>query len=53
MNRLDADGVKFPRVTVYLDDRNLELTKECSDVLAAIKTNADAVKFTELYGNAV
>ncbi|KAF5246242.1 hypothetical protein FAUST_1359 [Fusarium austroamericanum] len=35
----------FPRVTLSLDDGNLELTQECKNELATVKTREDAGRF--------
>ncbi|KAF5672305.1 membrane attack complex component perforin [Fusarium heterosporum] len=40
----------FPRVTVFLDSRSLELTTECSDALYRIKTKEDLYAFQDVYG---
>ncbi|KAF4992924.1 hypothetical protein FGRMN_6868 [Fusarium graminum] len=40
----------FPRVTVFLDSRSLELTTECSDALYRIKTKEDLHEFQDVYG---
>ncbi|CAF3575217.1 unnamed protein product [Fusarium graminearum] len=40
----------FPRVTLSLDDGNLELTQECKKELATVKTREDAGRFKRKFG---
>ncbi|PTD10287.1 hypothetical protein FCULG_00007629 [Fusarium culmorum] len=40
----------FPRVTLSLDDGNLELTQECKNELATVKTREDAGRFKRKFG---
>ncbi|GKU05131.1 membrane attack complex component perforin [Fusarium langsethiae] len=40
----------FPRVTLSLDNDNLELTQECKNDLATIKTREDAGRFKRKFG---
>ncbi|ESU13948.1 hypothetical protein FGSG_07664 [Fusarium graminearum PH-1] len=40
----------FPRVTLNLDDGNLELTQECKKELATVKTREDAGRFKRKFG---
>ncbi|KAF4946005.1 hypothetical protein FGADI_11508 [Fusarium gaditjirri] len=39
----------FPRVTVFLDSRSIELTPECSEALYDIRTKEDAENFRDVY----
>lgn len=41
---------KFPRATVFLDDRSLELTPECEDALRLVKDKESLQKFQNDYG---
>ncbi|KAM4054632.1 MAC/Perforin domain-containing protein [Hirsutella rhossiliensis] len=40
----------FPRVTIFLDERSLELTPECSAALALVTDAASLRKFQDEYG---
>ncbi|KAF0635079.1 hypothetical protein FPSE5266_07031 [Fusarium pseudograminearum] len=40
----------FPRVTLSLDDDNLQLTQECINELATVKTREDAGRFKRKFG---
>ncbi|RDA84916.1 hypothetical protein CP532_0448 [Ophiocordyceps camponoti-leonardi (nom. inval.)] len=40
----------FPRVTLFLDGRSLELTPECDNALRKIKSKQDLYKFQDIYG---
>ncbi|KJZ71839.1 hypothetical protein HIM_08767 [Hirsutella minnesotensis 3608] len=40
----------FPRVTIFLDSRSLELIPECEDALRKVKTKEDLHKFQDIYG---
>ncbi|KAF5710975.1 membrane attack complex component perforin [Fusarium globosum] len=40
----------FPRVTVFLDSRSIELTPECSKALYDIRTEDDCKSFQDVYG---
>ncbi|KAL5588250.1 hypothetical protein FOBRF1_014778 [Fusarium oxysporum] len=40
----------FPRVTVFLDSRSLELTTDCMEALYDLKTEADIENFHDAYG---
>ncbi|RDA89511.1 hypothetical protein CP533_3920 [Ophiocordyceps camponoti-saundersi (nom. inval.)] len=40
----------FPRVTLFLDSRSLELTRECEDALRKVKSKQDLHKFQDNYG---
>lgn len=42
--------INFPRVTVFLDDRSLELTPKCADALREINNKADLYKFYDNFG---
>ncbi|RCI16574.1 hypothetical protein L249_2921, partial [Ophiocordyceps polyrhachis-furcata BCC 54312] len=39
----------FPRVTLFLDSRSLELTPECEDALRRVKSKDDFYKFQDIY----
>lgn len=45
-----TDRPKFPRITVFLDSRSLELTPECMEALHNIKTTDDFYGFQKIYG---
>ncbi|KAM4057619.1 MAC/Perforin domain-containing protein [Hirsutella rhossiliensis] len=45
-----TDTIEFPRVTLFLDSRSLELTPECEDALRKVKTKEDLYKFQDIYG---